>query len=101
LTEYKQQLIKDKQQLTEEQSQPELWQAIHQVFAQRSKATIEIIASIRELEEPRKLCINVEMLIRSYLHMFMNRMFVSNARQQELLVYEFLNRVYDFAKYRR
>ncbi len=89
------------QQILLSEEQPQLWQAIHQVFAQRSKDTIEVIASIRELEQARKLCINVEMLIRSYLHMFMNRMFVSNARQQELLVYEFLNRVYDFAKFRR
>ncbi|MCJ8269054.1 MAG: lantibiotic dehydratase, partial [Psychrosphaera sp.] len=92
-------LTEEQAQSTEEQT--ELWQAIHQVFARRSSATTDVIASIRELEEARKLCINVEMLIRSYLHMFMNRMFVSNARQQELLVYEFLNRVYDFAKFRR
>lgn len=53
------------------------------------------IKIIYDLHSSGELEVDLEELLSSYLHMFFNRLFVSHNRLHELVIYDFLMRVYN------
>ncbi|HEX3683523.1 MAG TPA: lantibiotic dehydratase [Bryobacteraceae bacterium] len=64
-------------------------------FERRSIPVREVAATLRVLFEAGRLDVAVENLVRSYVHMHVNRMMRSEWRQHELVLYDFLFRLYD------
>ena len=64
-------------------------------FERRSVRNREVAATLRALFEAGRLDAAVEDLVRSYVHMHVNRMLRSDWRQHELVLYDFLFRLYD------
>ena len=69
-------------------------------FALRSSKFSPVVNSLIIADKNKLLTVSLEEIAKSFLHMFMNRIFVSNARQQELLVYDFLDRLYKYSIHR-
>jgi hypothetical protein len=55
------------------------------------KTIKEILSVPSVINDKRRL----DQLMPSYLHMFVNRLFVSNQRKTELIIYEYLLKYYD------
>ncbi|MBV9761441.1 MAG: lantibiotic dehydratase [Acidobacteriaceae bacterium] len=64
-------------------------------FDRRSIRTREVAATLRALSEAGRLNAPIENLLRSYVHMHVNRMLRSDWRQHEVVLYNFLFRLYD------
>jgi thiopeptide-type bacteriocin biosynthesis protein len=64
-------------------------------FARRSARIAQIAKSLNETARRGGLHNSVENLLSSYLHLHVNRVMRSNAQTSELIVYDFLCRVYD------
>lgn len=58
----------------------------------KNKDLKDIIDSIQVFHN--KHIVDVEYLLPSYIHMMLNRLFISSARFHELIIYDFLKRVY-------
>lgn len=54
-----------------------------------------IMAELKQAEQAGQLSIPIVGLVRSYVHMFVNRLLRSSQRPQELVLYEFLARFYE------
>ncbi len=65
------------------------------VFRQRSGEIIPIVASLKTIEKTNGLTSPLSMLAASYLHMHVNRLLISTHRAHELVLYDFLVRLYD------
>jgi thiopeptide-type bacteriocin biosynthesis protein len=63
-------------------------------LARRSERMIPLAARLHELERAGRLQQSVAALAASYLHMHANRLLPSSARAQELVLYDFLERLY-------
>ncbi len=63
-----------------------------QILACRSQHLQPLIAAIRQKRKARNL--PMDSLIGSYIHMFANRMFRSQPRKQEMMIYDFLFQYY-------
>ena len=66
-----------------------------EVFKQRSAALAPTIAALRAAEKEGRLTTSVEDLAFSYIHMNCNRLLRSAQRAQELVLYDFLERLYE------
>jgi thiopeptide-type bacteriocin biosynthesis protein len=62
---------------------------------QRSNQLKAIVTALKELERERRLSTPLPELVLSYAHMHANRLLRSAHRQQELVIYDFLVRLYD------
>jgi hypothetical protein len=62
--------------------------------ARRSERLIPLAARLHEAERAGRLQQSVAVLTASYLHMYANRLLPSSARAQELVLYDFLERLY-------
>ncbi|MCC6129846.1 MAG: lantibiotic dehydratase [Acidobacteria bacterium] len=71
-----------------------LWPGL-QVLSQRSRRTAPLVEELRSLEATARLDRPVRAAAASYVHVFLNRVFLTAHRKQELVVYDFLNRLYD------
>lgn len=58
----------------------------------RLKATINKMKVLHATGDTKP---DMNMLLPSYIHMFLNRMFLSNQRKQEMVIYHFLSKYYD------
>ncbi|HEY5808271.1 MAG TPA: lantibiotic dehydratase, partial [Povalibacter sp.] len=67
----------------------------------RSLRVAPLISQMRELQERGLLSASLETIAHSVIHMFVNRVMRSSQRQQELVIYEFLARLYDSESARR
>ena len=61
---------------------------LEELLRQRSAASRSLVTDIIGRSD------DLDQLLSSYLHMFMNRLFVSNQRQHELLAYYYLWKYY-------
>jgi lantibiotic biosynthesis protein len=61
----------------------------------RSAALAPIAAKLRALESEGKLNASLEIISTSLIHMFVNRAIRSGQRMHELVLYDFLNRIYE------
>lgn len=66
-----------------------------QAFRRRSERVARVVAQLRSVHERGELSVTIEELASSYLHMHANRMLRSAARPQELVLYDFLRRLYE------
>jgi len=64
-------------------------------FAHRSEKTRPVIASLRLLMQKGTLSNDFIEIIGSYVHMHVNRVIRASAREHELVLYDFLYRLYD------
>ena len=65
------------------------------VFLQRrSRRLRPAVAKLRELEAAGRLWVPLPVLAESYVHMYVNRILRSAMRTQELVLYDFLSRIY-------
>lgn len=64
------------------------------LFEIRSEANEPVIKSIKEKTGEEKFRETVFDLLPSYIHMFMNRLFIAQQRKYELVIYHFLERYY-------
>src|SRR5205814_344848 len=65
-----------------------------EVFDRRSAAIAPITAELRALDQAGRLTAPVSDLASSYLHMHANRLLRSSQRAQEMVLYDFLARLY-------
>lgn len=65
------------------------------LLAQRSVKNAPIARSIKLKLEQHKHTDKLPNLLGSYLHMFMNRLFIADQRKQELLIYHFQEKYYN------
>lgn len=66
-----------------------------EVFRRRTEKLKPIIAELKSLEAAGGLSVSLEELSLSYIHMHANRLLRSAHRQQELVLYDFLVRLYE------
>jgi len=64
------------------------------IFSIRSEANVPVVARIRQKLEAQNTKAALSELLPSYIHMFMNRLFIAQQRKYELVVYHFLERYY-------
>lgn len=65
------------------------------LFRQRSDAVVTIASQIKQwLHGEADTSLMLESLLASYVHMFLNRLFVAKQRKHELVVYYFLEKYY-------
>jgi lantibiotic biosynthesis protein len=72
-----------------------------QALSRRSAAVAPLIQEMHELQVRRELSCPLEQIVHSLIHMFLNRLMRSSQRLQEMVVYEFLARLYDSEVARR
>ena len=64
------------------------------LFGSENNNIINVAKEILELKQANKLEVDINGLLSSYIHMFMNRLFSSSNRAYELVCYDFLARFY-------
>jgi len=64
-------------------------------LGRRSERSAPVMAELRRAAGERRLTIPIADLARSYLHLHANRLLRSDQRRQELVLYDFLYRLYD------
>lgn len=67
---------------------------ISKIIKTKSNETRELVENILQIQKEQKLNIEFEDLIKSYIHMLMNRIFKSKNRLNEMVCYDFLHRYY-------
>jgi lantibiotic biosynthesis protein len=65
------------------------------VLHERSLRVAATVAELRALDREDRLGVSLDALAESYVHMYANRMLRSAARHQELVIYDFLTRLYE------
>src|SRR5262249_60279231 len=70
-------------------------------FACRSTRTRDAVAAVHAAEDSASLDVPIAVLAESYVHMHLNRLFRAEQRAQELVVYDFLSRLYESRAARR
>jgi thiopeptide-type bacteriocin biosynthesis protein len=65
------------------------------LLRERSLPMMKVVAQLKELEAQKTLTTTLTDLAASYLHMHANRMLRGAARNQELVMYDFLRRIYE------
>lgn len=76
-------------------SKPGEFELARDAFDRRSVRSRQVAATLRALSEAGRLNAPIEDLTASYIHMHVNRMLRSDWRQHELVLYDFLFRLYD------
>jgi thiopeptide-type bacteriocin biosynthesis protein len=69
--------------------------AAQAAFRRRSERVARLAAHLHSAHDCGELGVTIEELASSYLHMHANRMLRSAARPQELVLYDFLQRLYE------
>ncbi len=68
-----------------------------ELLQQRSKRMESVIAELKRAESEKRLTVSIQDLLSSYIHMNLNRVLRSSQRAQELVIYDFLERLYSSA----
>lgn len=66
------------------------------IFSERACRLNQVAIQIKEIVKSGSSHRSPSQLLVSYVHMFLNRMFVAKPREQELVVYHFLTRFYQY-----
>ncbi|WP_426749390.1 lantibiotic dehydratase [Myxococcus sp. Y35] len=72
----------------------EPWRAGLDAFAQRDLRLRPIAEQLQAADQAGRLAVPLAMLAEGFLHMHVNRLLVSDHRAQELILYDFLTRLY-------
>jgi lantibiotic biosynthesis protein len=70
------------------------WREGLAVLQRRSERLVPVVSGLQSAWSKRRLTLPLEALAGSFLHMHVNRMMVDEARAQELVLYDFLARLY-------
>lgn len=70
-------------------------QLFNDLLGYRSKANAPIVSNILELKKNNLFQLELEQYLGSLSHMFLNRLFRSNQRAQEMVLYNYLWKYYD------
>jgi thiopeptide-type bacteriocin biosynthesis protein len=65
------------------------------IFTSRSTQIRKVVKKIENLQLADSTTFSFDELLPSYIHMFLNRMFLSEQRKYELVIYHFLSKYYD------
>lgn len=65
------------------------------ILTMRSIKLKEVVKKIRFLQVSDHMTTGFDELLPGYIHMFLNRMFLSNQRKHELVIYHFLSKYYE------
>jgi thiopeptide-type bacteriocin biosynthesis protein len=65
------------------------------IFAARSIRIRKIVSNIKLLRSDNEINQGFDELLPHYMHMFLNRILLSNQRKHELVIYHFLSKYYD------
>jgi hypothetical protein len=65
-----------------------------EVLRRRSRSLVSVLAELKACAQTGRLSVRLTDLAASYLHMHANRMLRSAQRAQELVLYDFLARLY-------
>ena len=68
---------------------------VHEALDRRRDRARGPVARLKELETTGRLLQPVTVLVRSFVHMHANRLLRSAARAHELVIYDFLARIYE------
>lgn len=68
---------------------------LNRLVEKRSICIRDVAMQLRALESDAKLSTSLASTLMSLIHMALNRIFVAQPREQELIVYDYLRRVYD------
>jgi len=71
---------------------------LFELLQKRSQSIIPIAEDIILLKKSNQLKMSVSELISSYIHMMMNRIFISKQRLHEMVIYDFLYNYYKSAQ---
>ncbi len=80
--------------LNPESQLKQLYSPLYEIIRKKELLTKEIAEKIFFLKRKNKLELEVDYLMSSYIHMLMNRLFKSNNRLHEMVIYDFLFRIY-------
>jgi thiopeptide-type bacteriocin biosynthesis protein len=69
--------------------------AARRIFGQRSLRVVEAVRRLHALSDLGELYTDVADLLPSFAHMHLNRLMRAGARQEEMILYDFLHRLYD------
>lgn len=72
-----------------------IWAVVSDVFRRRSVLVRKSISTIRDAQSSGKLSVEIGTLAKNYSHMHVNRLLNTAANQHEVIVYDFLFRLYD------
>lgn len=72
-----------------------LWDAAAQIFRHRSAFVEDAVKQLQRLHSSGELLTSISTLASSYVHMHVNRMMRADANRHELVLYDFLFRLYD------
>lgn len=81
--------------LSTEKKQPQKYSSIFEFIHLKNKKTTPTIKEIITAQQAGRLQISSDQLLSSLVHMFINRLFKTNNRLYELILYEFLYRYYN------
>jgi thiopeptide-type bacteriocin biosynthesis protein len=81
--------------LFDENPAEEFAQIAKELFGQRSFAIRENIDRLQDLARTNRLHERLDSLLGSYIHMHINRLMRSDPNQYEVVLYEFLRRLYN------
>lgn len=65
-----------------------------EMLSKREMGIAPLAARLRQYEQEKSLSLPLDDLMSSYIHMFMNRLFRSQNRKYEMVIYDFLYRSY-------
>ena len=65
------------------------------VLHQRSERLAAVVAELQACERTGRLTVSIADLLPSYIHMHANRLLRSAQREQELVIYDLLTRLYE------
>jgi thiopeptide-type bacteriocin biosynthesis protein len=67
---------------------------VFQLLLEKSQDSTKVVSKINKVKLDNKQIVNFDAIIKSYIHMLMNRLFRSNQRIHEMVIYGFLVRYY-------
>lgn len=70
------------------------YEPLIEILREKENNISEIVSTILKLNEDKKLELEINDLMASYIHMLMNRVFKSKNRLNEMVCYDFLSRYY-------
>jgi len=68
---------------------------LYKIIIEKELMTKEIVGDIIALKDNNYLEIELDFLISSYIHMLMNRLFRTKNRMHEMVIYDFMFRIYN------
>ncbi|MDI9312127.1 MAG: lantibiotic dehydratase [Limnohabitans sp.] len=73
----------------------EMYEPLWQILAERTQNNLPVIAALHKLDAQNKLPRPLQEILLSYIHMVCNRIFLSQHRRHEMVIYDFMYKYYN------